>query len=195
MNKVSCIFLLSVCVATSEASEPPVTPAPKAEKPAELTPEAAKMHTEKMVKNLVAGLKAYQADYDRYPQPTSYVKGADTATTTDPIEMLVAILLGKEDNDNPRKIAYLKNLPKAVQRKGLATAGLEESDGDFGLYDPWGLPYQVVLDTDYDEKIENPEPGVKGQEQLNLTVIVWSGGPDHDLDTWEDNICSWKLQK
>jgi hypothetical protein len=77
----------------------------------------------------------------------------------------------------------------------VPTAGLEELDGEFGLYDPWGQTYQVVLDTDYDEQIENPEPGLKGEEMLKSSFIVWSAGPDGDFDTWEDNICSWKLKK
>lgn len=62
------------------------------------------------------------------------------------------------------------------------------AEGDF--LDPWGQPYEVVLDSDFDNACE-----VANSIYGRLTgegMAVWSSGPDRRSDTTDD-LCSWKL--
>ena len=52
--------------------------------------------------------------------------------------------------------------------------------------DPWKKDFVVSMDTDYDGKVT-----ING-EKLAGPVFVYSGGPDGDATTWDDNVCSWK---
>ncbi len=58
------------------------------------------------------------------------------------------------------------------------------------LLDPWGTPYQLVLDNDLNNScsIDRSIYGVI----IGETVVIWSCGPDGETDT-DDDICSWRL--
>jgi hypothetical protein len=62
-----------------------------------------------------------------------------------------------------------------------------------GLYDPWGGPYNVRLDLDYDEKL-TVKPKAGTQVTLNgRRVAVWSDGQD-GVDTTgksADDVKTW----
>ena len=81
---------------------------------------------------------------------------------------------------NPGKIVFLEVRPAAPGVSGLNDAG--------SLLDPWGQPYQIVLDTDLDNscQIENSIYGTLP----GYGMVVWSCGPDGISDT-EDDLCSW----
>jgi type II secretory pathway pseudopilin PulG len=82
---------------------------------------------------------------------------------------------------NPNRIAFLPLL--------LEEEGLDPNLGANGDYrDPWGTPYQVVLDTNADESClaEGSGYGVQADQDL----LVWSCGPDRESDT-ADDILAW----
>lgn len=81
---------------------------------------------------------------------------------------------------NSRRIVYLEASPCTPGVSGLNEAG--------SLLDPWGHPYQIVLDTDLDNscQIENSIYGA----MPGYGMVAWSCGPDRISDT-EDDICSW----
>lgn len=63
-------------------------------------------------------------------------------------------------------------------------------DENKGILDPWGKPYQVILDADYDGKIDNSVQAVKevngvnnrsGQD-LRTKVAVYSYGDQNETD-------------
>ncbi len=61
------------------------------------------------------------------------------------------------------------------------------------LVDPWGEPYYYVMDLNRDGKIPNPDPrDNKANPFIETSVIMMSAGPDHDPNTWDDNVLSWK---
>lgn len=64
--------------------------------------------------------------------------------------------------------------------------GLDER-GEF--LDPWGIPYQVVLDSNLNGICE-VEHSLYG-DQIGLGILVWSCGPDRLSDTPDDRL-SWK---
>ena len=81
---------------------------------------------------------------------------------------------------NPRRIVFLELKPYETARSGV------DKNGEF--LDPWGTPYQVVVDADASGvcMIENTIHGTG----VGLGFIAWSCGPDRRSDT-PDDILSW----
>jgi type II secretion system protein G len=134
---------------------------------------------------------------------------------------VVAILMNmnrtnwtKGNKENPRGTAYLS--PKVANDQ--AGAGVSRVDGVYR--DPWGSPYIITLDLNYDdaardafyrgdlvaEDPKNPGRGFNGlfksgkdSWEVRKSVLVWSLGPDRVADPTEkanagfnkDNITSW----
>ena len=62
-------------------------------------------------------------------------------------------------------------------------------EGEF--IDPWGMPYQVVLDTDLNNICEAPDSAY--HRILGEGIVVWSCGPDCISET-ADDVRSWPLK-
>jgi prepilin-type N-terminal cleavage/methylation domain-containing protein len=105
--------------------------------------------------------------------------------------------INANNNQNPKKTVYLN--AKVV---GDRQAGGVDS---FGVYrDPWGHPYIVILDLDYDSRVLSPFPLARGDARFPRfipgNVLVMSLGPDGKADFAQDqdhpnnrdNIYSWK---
>jgi prepilin-type N-terminal cleavage/methylation domain-containing protein len=102
------------------------------------------------VHQLAAAIKAFQLEYGRLP---------GTGTSDGPAPGDLMTTLTSSNSQNPRGIVFFE--PKiAKQGKG----GLDGT-----VYkDPWGNPYTITLDYNYDNKVSNSF----------TTVIVSSPGPD-----------------
>lgn len=83
---------------------------------------------------------------------------------------------------NPDRVVFLEAQPKGPDRSGITARG--------EFIDPWGSPYQVVVDSDLNNvcEVENSVYGRLAGEGL----VAWSCGPDGVSDT-RDDILSWKL--
>jgi hypothetical protein len=131
---------------------------------------------------LESGLKAYRKEYGHFPPlPLS---GPEPGTPVRSRGPLLAALLGKDPEHNPRSITFLK-LHAACDHKD----GYDEKDGESFCYDPWGEPYYVLLDDSGAHKI--PDPSHPGQ-YVNDSILIYSSGPDNNPDTWQDNITNWE---
>lgn len=82
---------------------------------------------------------------------------------------------------NPRRIEFLRAGEFTPGRAGL------DEHGDF--LDPWGTPYQVVLDTDMNGVCDVADSIYGGG--IDGGMLVWSCGPDRKSDTGDD-VVSWK---
>lgn len=82
---------------------------------------------------------------------------------------------------NPQRMIFIEVEP---YREGLS--GLN-SRGEF--LDPWGTPYQVVLDSNYDGAAQVEESAYG--RLSGMGVLVWSYGPDRKSET-PDDLLSWK---
>lgn len=162
-----------------------------------------------MGKGIADAVTQYYGDYNRLPKPTSASSGEDSKTDTSSADGMIKILMGKEGESdtvqNSRKINYLEGMKNAKARTGTKPPGGEAPGSDKwvgGLVveesnteavDGWGNYYSMMLDTNYDGEMENPnldEVG-DGRQKLSNRVIIWSAGKDGKEDTWDDNVKSW----
>jgi prepilin-type N-terminal cleavage/methylation domain-containing protein len=152
---------------------------------------ARKVRALAVAKDLQVAIKSYQTEYNRYPDSAD--DGDVTLMTND--GDLISILMGENsDNRNPREIKFV-DLPMSKNGSG----GLVSSGGSvFTLVDEWKEPYVVIMDTDYDNRIDNPDtsnsdPKVSSgaPPELPIGVAVYSTGPDTQAST-KDDVTSWR---
>ncbi len=103
-------------------------------------------------------------------------------------------LLGKDPTRNTKSLNFLDGLPQA--KKGPDQRMENGLDYDTNpdapsLMDPWGYPYKILVDSDYNEEIANPDTNGGGKPIRGQKAVMWSGGKDGKLDTWADNVKSW----
>jgi type II secretory pathway pseudopilin PulG len=118
---------------------------------------------------------------------------AAARVTTDTPEgiRLLQVLLGTEaagdGSQNPRSIKFLAVKSGEDKRNGLVYA----ADGKSleGLFDPWGNPYTVEIDADYNELLEF-QIGSKTVKLAGRSVAVHSPGPDRKPGT-SDDVTTW----
>lgn len=164
------------------------------------------------MKDLIVAISNYRAEYNRYPlSPTELSNSADTDAeqfrtdgTGDPdmINILMAQTEpGKVPNLNSRYIKYI-DLPLAKNNLfGIikSTGGGGDTEGaPMKLVDVWGRPYYIRFDTNYDNRIENPDTknnnqliSSKAPRYISASVIIWSSGPDKIALT-KDDVTSWR---
>ena len=152
---------------------------------------ARKVRALAVAKDLQVAIKSYQTEYNRYPSDRT---GSDSEEKTDSSD-LVSVLNGVNSSDlNPREIKFI-DLPMAKNGSG----GLVGSGGGgFSLLDDWTQPYVVIMDTDYNNRIDNPDssnsdPKVSSgaPPELPLGVAVYSTGPDKEAST-KDDVTTWR---
>lgn len=149
--------------------------------------------------DLRMALEQYRADYHRFPVPEPSAPHSDLALRSR--GLMLPVLIGKDvEGLNPKEIKFI-DFPAAKDRK----SGLWKDDAEWVLSDRWGEPFYIILDTNGDGKIANPESAADRSDseyakletypppaELPLGVIVYSAGKDRDPKTWRDNICTWK---
>lgn len=149
--------------------------------------------------NVVALESAVNNFYTEYgSMPTS--AATETAIDINSAEgkALLNVLLGLTETTtpplNPRAIKFLS------VREGKAKGTTGGSNGIVytptgaivGLYDPWGGPYKLVLDTNYDEKIITAPTNGGGATLNSRRVAAWSEGADYATSRrTADDVKNW----
>jgi prepilin-type N-terminal cleavage/methylation domain-containing protein len=150
--------------------------------------------------SLQEAIKQFTNTYGYLPEVGNSGGAMDVQITTDNSDgqQLLRILLGKENPgggganatvQNTRGINFLevKEAKENVKRDGLLYGS--DKTSITGLYDPFGNPFVVVLDTDYNDTIEF---NLGGPVKLNgRKVAVYSAGSDRKPGTKED-IKTWQ---
>jgi prepilin-type N-terminal cleavage/methylation domain-containing protein len=114
---------------------------------------------------------------------------------------LINVLLGAESGTNilnTRKVKFL-SAKEGKERGSGGINGLvyEKSGGKAkGLYDPWGGPYWVMMDGDYDEEIKPKPAGDTANVTLHgRRVAAWTNGadaaPGGTGGSQGDNVITW----
>jgi type II secretory pathway pseudopilin PulG len=153
---------------------------------------------------IVNSVNAFYTDYGRYPLVTADTTYGLGGTANN---LLFSVLRGTDTTNNPRQIVFIS--PPYVKtpanpRLGIATQattinGIAVAIGD--LVDPWGTPYNVKIDGDYNNQLANPytaDTGA-GPGTLNIGVIGWSLGKDQaggsgnkNSGAGDDDVISWQ---
>ncbi|MCE9610227.1 MAG: type II secretion system GspH family protein [Chthoniobacter sp.] len=180
--------------------------------------QARKTEARSACMGILAAVKAYNTEYNKYPYPLT---GTAPATAADVIagdttvggaaggnENLFNTLRAKSAGTNanhvlnPRRISFFegKDATSATAPKGgFVTTG--SSAGAF--FDPWGAQYCVAIDLDYDNQLTTlpytdfkttttyPQTGV-GVYSLGKDGKLGVGGKFKDGSTNSDDIISWQ---
>ncbi len=128
------------------------------------------------VNQLASAIKAYQLEYAKLP-----VAGSGDTANANIVTVMSA--LTSSNTNNPRGIVFYE--AKLVKDLAAPRSGLSTKDGK--LYDPWGMAYQVDLDTDYNNKLKNTTASGTNTEYFTTAIAV-SSGPDTNISTGTDNI-------
>lgn len=153
---------------------------------------------------IVNAVNAFYTEYGKYPLVTADTTYGPGGTANN---MLFNVLRAMDSTNNPRQIVFIS--PPYVKtpanpRSGIATQattinGIAVAIGD--LVDPWGTPYNVKIDGNYDNQLANPytaDTGA-GPGTLSIGVIGWSLGKDQaggsgnkNSGAGDDDVISWQ---
>jgi prepilin-type N-terminal cleavage/methylation domain-containing protein len=147
---------------------------------------AKKVQAKNDVTQIVTAVNAFYTEYGKYPLVTAdTIYGPGGTSSADLFYSLRAVALGANapvngvPAVNSRAIVFIS--PPDVKNPANPRSGIG-SDGQF--YDPWGTPYIVTIDGNYDNQISNPysdSDGSAGAAQLRSGVIAYSFGKNGAL--------------
>lgn len=136
---------------------------------------------------LVDAARRFYEEYGTWPDAREGQGGDRRYGREIPNAHLINILCARDapgnlgHASNPKRLVFLS--PPAMRR------GRSGCDAQGEYRDPWGRPYQIVLDTDHDD-VCAVERSVYGRVPGH-GVLAWSCGPDGISDT-RDDILTWK---
>lgn len=137
---------------------------------------------------IASAIKGYYTEYGRFPIDSG---SNDTTLTNDgDLGDLYKVLLASPRNDdnvrdnNPRLIVFLDAKDAKNGRGGI--------DEDYVFRDPWGQPYQVVIDANYDNEIPSLPSPFSLERPLRDTVAVFSpGDPEEKKSDEKKAVATW----
>jgi prepilin-type N-terminal cleavage/methylation domain-containing protein len=148
---------------------------------------------------IVTAVNAFYTEYGKYPLAT------DDSTISNNSGLMYTLRADSTNANgnpnvnnatNPRVIVFINPPYVKNDTAGNRRSGVSPTDGQY--YDPWGTPYRVAIDGDYNNNI-NPNPYTAntgaGPSPLNLGVIAWSFGKDATQGTnfnASDDVISWQ---
>lgn len=147
----------------------------------------------KTANEISTAVKTYYKDYDSFPVAST---GEDFLGDTEKNPELSLILLGKDLTKNSRGTNYLEGL---LDKTGNANPvdGVDWSVPEKPvIYDPWGQPFNIKIDTTIDGEIDNPLTQTGNNPKIRGNMcLVWSTGKpgtDKTPNTVETEFCkSW----
>lgn len=164
--------------------------------------QANNLKVRTVVMELKNGIDQYQTDYNRFPIDSSVTgaNGEDAGELlTDGSNFVVDALLGVPPASsgmrdlNPKRVVYAQFPPASNDRHGLVGAARP-----YKLNDMYGQPYHILLDTNGDNQVKNPDalntdPKIsQGQgAHFPMKIAVYSSGKDQIPHT-SDDITSWR---
>lgn len=165
--------------------------------------QARKTQARNDLVQIVTAVSAYYTEYGKYPlAPRTPADMTYGATPTN--EQLFNELRSVTTTQNPRRIVFLS--PPDAKDTNNPRSGISSAPASAGQYfDPWGKPYMIRIDTDYDNQVGNPYSQSAGSAPfLRSGVIAWSFGKDalsqststtpadKNTGTNRDDVISWQ---
>lgn len=155
--------------------------------------KARKVTAQSAATTVAGAIEQFYSEYSVLPDPTESATddNAPYATNQANGTALLGVLSAFEDTLNDRKIRFL-NLKEA---EGGNRGGIVYNDtGDevLGLYDPWGQPYYIVLDYNYDERLTFTPQNLSEVTLNGKRVAVYSLGTKTPTDAKrKDLVKTW----
>jgi prepilin-type N-terminal cleavage/methylation domain-containing protein len=189
---------------------------------------ARKTQAKNDLTQIITAVNAFYTDYGKYPVNSSITtdayfgsgtvpSGSTSAGTNDILfnELRACnaanpatLACSANATLNTRLIVYIS--PRLGGRSGIATQaatinGFSVTVGAFA--DPWQIPYNIEIDTNYNNQVANPYPdttppnAAAGTNPLPFGVIGWSYGKDQTPGTrnpaspnygGSDDVISWQ---
>ncbi|MFP6874241.1 MAG: prepilin-type N-terminal cleavage/methylation domain-containing protein [Verrucomicrobiales bacterium] len=135
-----------------------------------------KTEAEKDVQDIKAAISTYNLEYGKFP----YGGEQDVELNTEDDEIM-SVLAGVEGNPlNQRGKVFYQGKRAKNGRDGNPTGGIYGENDDLRMADPWGQPYYIIIDANYDSKVLNPDTG---GDDLRQTIVVWSKGKPRQKGT------------
>lgn len=164
--------------------------------------QANRLKVRTVLMDLKNGIDQYQTDYNHWPIDSNVTgaNGEDAAELlTDGSNSLVDTLMGIPPTSsgtadlNPKRTPYTAFPPANNGRHGLVG-----SARPFKLADMYGQPYHILLDTNGDNQVKNPDvsntdPKISANQAAHLVtkVAVYSSGKDL-VPCTSDDVTSWR---
>jgi prepilin-type N-terminal cleavage/methylation domain-containing protein len=154
---------------------------------------------------IVNAVNAFYTDYGKYPIATPGADVTFSASNNTLFDVLRNMTGTTPGNTlNPRAIHFVD--PPFAKDQTTPRSGIQNSTGKW--YDPWGLPYNVAIDGNYNNIVKAPAysdlpytTATDGSGDVGPTigVISWSLGKDgtlgtngNGLYTNSDDVISWQ---
>ena len=156
---------------------------------------AKKLQAKNDVTQIVTAVNAFYTEYGKYPLVTD---DTPIANNSDLLYTLRGVANGANAGNavNTRQIVFISPAEDTSQTNPKGKIG---STGQF--CDPWGQPYKIAIDGNYDNQITNPytaDTGA-GPGTLRQGVLAWSYGKDTKLGNNgdgkyknSDDVISWQ---
>jgi len=154
--------------------------------------------------NMVNSIKAYYTEYGKYPMTTAVSSSGkyEEGNNDQLFNVLrgLSTLTGEQLALNPRKIVFIET-PTAKGTGDKKKGGIGDTGSQLGKYlDPWGNPYRIWIDFNYDNEVENPYTSNAGfAPNLTTGVVAMSAGKDNffgsgnkNATTAVDDVLSWQ---
>jgi len=140
---------------------------------------AKKVQAKNDLTQIVTAVNAFYTEYGKYPLVTDDTPIANTADLFYTLRAVASganALVNGVPAINPRAIVFIS--PPDVKNAGNPRSGIGITTGVGQWYDPWGTPYAIEIDGNYDNQITNPYGGSggAGASPLYQGVIAWSLG-------------------
>ncbi|HEY2615499.1 MAG TPA: prepilin-type N-terminal cleavage/methylation domain-containing protein [Chthoniobacterales bacterium] len=163
--------------------------------------QAKKTQAKNDLMQIVTAVNAFYTEYGKYPlTPTPPADTSYGAGTTN--DKLLNELRNVRALENPKEIVFLS--PPDAKDQTNPRGGIKTSDGQY--YDPWGKPYLISVDTNYDNFVDNPYSSNAGASKnpagklaVQAGAIAWSLGKDGKGGTGDknsrdsiDDVISWQ---
>ena len=155
--------------------------------------------------SLVGAVEGYFDEYNHLPEVGGGGGGGDTDSLSDEGLMNILLAFGSGREKNPKEIRYYQGKQaKGGDNAARAYGGVfYNGNSSAELFDAWKKlqpgqirHYQVLMDTNYDEEMEDPF----GSKRLyGVRVIAWSTGKDGqetrgsaNAEQNRDNVYTWR---
>jgi type II secretory pathway pseudopilin PulG len=139
------------------------------------------------MRTLLESVRRYNLEYRVWPLPRLPDRGDARFGFIEANAGVMRILLAQPGEGNTLGRANPNGIDFVALIGGTDAPVRLDDRGE--VIDPWGNPYQIVLDANYDNVVTVPDSGYGSVPGAG--VVVWSYGPDGRPETLDD-LTSWR---